>query len=114
MSEAQLNKATLVVTRGIGDQASHEEQFEVPFEEGASVLDGLMWIRENKDATLAFRFSCISANVCKECVISIDGTRDYACTAKLQARTIHLAPLPNKDRLRDLACDTVPKKERVG
>lgn len=111
---SELNTATLVVTRGIGDEVSHEQSFEVPFEEGESVLDGLMWIRENEDSTLAFRFSCISANVCKECVISIDGTRDYACTAKLQAGTMQLAPLPNKVRLRDLACDTIPKKERVG
>ena len=107
------NTAKLVITRGTGDETSREQSFDVPFEDGASVLDGLMWIRENQDATLAFRFSCISANVCKECVISIEGTRDYACTAKLKTGTTKLEPLPNKIRLRDLACDTVPKKERV-
>lgn len=111
---SDLNTATLVITRGEGDQESHQQSFDVPFENGASVLDGLMWIRENRDPTLAFRFSCISANVCKECVISIDGTRDYACTAKLSVGSTQLAPLPNKIRLRDLACDTIPKKERVG
>ena len=111
---SDLKTATLVVTRGVGEALSHEQSFEVPFEDGASVLDGLIWIRENSDPTLAFRFSCISANVCKECVISIDGTRDYACTSKLQSGTTQLAPLPNKVRLRDLACDTVPKKEKVG
>ena len=47
--------------------------YEVPFEPGQSVLDGLCWISANRDPSLAFRFSCINANACKECMMEIDG-----------------------------------------
>lgn len=109
-----MNTATLLITRGTGNDPSHTERFDVPFEQGASVLDGLVWIRTHRDATLAVRYSCINANVCKECVMVIDGEKDYACTARLKPGETRIAPLPNKDRLRDLACDTIPPKERLG
>jgi succinate dehydrogenase/fumarate reductase-like Fe-S protein len=109
----QSSQVTLVIERGTKDQPSFDQSFEVPFEPGASVLDGLNWIRVHQDPTLAFRFSCISANVCKECVISIDGKKEYACTARMTEGRMRLAPLPNKRRLRDLACETTPPKERI-
>ncbi|MGB7181571.1 MAG: 2Fe-2S iron-sulfur cluster-binding protein [Burkholderiaceae bacterium] len=105
--------AQVTIMRGDTDKKSYEQRFDVPFESGASVLDGLIWIRVNADDSLAFRYSCISANVCKECVISIDGRKQYACTAKLVDGPMRLEPLPNKRRLRDLACDTVPPKEQI-
>jgi succinate dehydrogenase/fumarate reductase-like Fe-S protein len=105
--------AQLSITRGSGATERWVETFAVPFEPGASVLDGLIWIRENLDASLAFRYSCISANVCKECVIWVNGRTEYACTARLVSGPTIIEPLPNKVRLRDLACDTVPPKERL-
>jgi succinate dehydrogenase/fumarate reductase-like Fe-S protein len=85
----------------------------VPFEPGQSVLDGLRWIRANRDPTLAFRFSCINANACKECVMEIDGTAAYACTARLMAREITVKPLPNKRLLCDLVTEIAPATERL-
>ena len=91
------------------------EAFAVPFEEGATVLDALLWLRAHRDPTLAFRYSCTNANVCKECTIAIDGRVDYACTTRLVAdRVMTLAPLPGKKLLRDLVTDTVPPRERLG
>ena len=58
----------------------------MPFERGQSVLDGLRWIRVNKDPSLAIRFSCINANACKECMMELDGETVYACTARLEPR----------------------------
>ena len=104
--------ATLDITRGDGARR-YIESFEVPFESGASILDGLMWIREHLDATLAFRYSCISANVCKECVIRVDGRNAYACIERLKAGRTALEPLTTKPVLRDLACQSVPPKERL-
>jgi succinate dehydrogenase/fumarate reductase-like Fe-S protein len=91
------------------------EAFEVPFEPGASVLDALIWLRAHRDPSLAFRYSCINANVCKECTIAIDGKVDYACTTRLVAdRAMSLEPLPGKRVLRDLVTDTVPPREKLG
>lgn len=105
--------ATLKIARGTGETGAIYETFEVPYEPGESVLDGLIWIREHLDPTLAFRYSCISANVCKECVMRVDGSVGYACTERLKPGETVLDPLPNKRILRDLACDTVPPKERL-
>ena len=105
--------AVLKVARGGPEDTDRFDVFDVPYIPGQSILDGLMWIREHADPSLAFRFACINANVCKECVMRIDGKNVYACTERLKSGETVLEPLPNKRRIRDLACDTVPPKERL-
>jgi succinate dehydrogenase/fumarate reductase-like Fe-S protein len=104
--------ATLKVWRGSAGEAGRFEAYEVPFEPGQSVLDGLRWIRVLKDPTLAIRFSCINANACKECIIALDGKPVYACTARLEAREMTLTPLSNKRLIRDLVTEIAPSAER--
>ena len=104
--------ATLKVWRGSAAEAGRFETYEVPFEPGQSVLDGLRWIRIMKDPTLAIRFSCINANACKECIIALDGEAVYACTARLEAREMMLTPLSNKPVIRDLVTEIAPPAER--
>lgn len=106
--------ATLTIWRGTNRDAGQWRSYEVPFEPGHSVLDGLRWLRINRDPTLAIRFSCINANACKECMIQIDGETSYACTVRLQAREMKLAPLPNKILVRDLVTEIAPPAERFG
>ena len=105
--------ATLVIARGAPGEDKRTETHKVPFDPGQSVLDGLRWIRAHDDATLAFRFSCINANACKECMMQIDGKTQYACTARLEAREMQIAPLPNKALLRDLVTEIAPSDERL-
>src|SRR5580698_587067 len=103
---------TLKIWRGTDAGAGRWEIHEVPFEVGQSVLDGLRWIRVNRDATLAIRFSCINANACKECMIELDGKTVYACTARLESREMTLTPLSNKKLVRDLVTEIAPPAER--
>ena len=49
--------AKLKVWRGDAADAGRWEHYDVPFEPGQSVLDGLRWIRANHDPSLAIRFS---------------------------------------------------------
>jgi succinate dehydrogenase / fumarate reductase, flavoprotein subunit len=105
--------ARLRVWRGLTPQAGQFEAYEVPFEPGQSVLDGLRWIRANHDPTLAIRFSCINANACKECMMEIDGAIGYACTARLEPREITVRPLSNKALLRDLVTEIAPPGEQL-
>jgi succinate dehydrogenase/fumarate reductase-like Fe-S protein len=104
--------AKLRIWRGEAAGAGRWEQHEVPFEPGQSVLDGLRWLRATRDPSLAIRFSCINANACKECMIELDGRTVYACTARLEARDMTLAPLSNKKLIRDLVTDIAPPGER--
>lgn len=104
--------ATLKIRRGRRQDEGRWQRYAVPFEPGQSVLDGLRWIRINRDPTLAIRFSCINANACKECMIELDGKTVYACTARLEARELTLAPLSNKPLVRDLVTEIAPPSER--
>jgi succinate dehydrogenase/fumarate reductase-like Fe-S protein len=105
-------QAKLSIWRGSDPQSGRWETHEVPFEPGQSVLDGLRWIRVNRDPTLAIRFSCINANACKECMIELDGKTVYACMARLEPRAMKLAPLSNKRLVRDLVTEIAPPGER--
>ena len=104
--------ATLKIWRGDAKQSGRWETYEVPFERGQSVLEGLRWVRANRDPTLAIRFSCINANACKECMMELDGKTVYACTARLEPRVMSVAPLPNKQLVRDLVTEIAPPGER--
>ena len=99
--------AKLNIQRGGRDQ-----RFEVPFEAGQTVLDGLRWIRVHVDPSLAIRFSCINANACKECMIEVDGKTVYACTTRLIEGEMTLEPLHNKVLIKDLVTEIAPPDER--
>ena len=105
--------ARLIIDRRDEAGGVRRETFEVPFEAGQSVLDGLRWIRVNRDPTLAFRYSCLNANACKECMMEVDGEVVYACLARLEPRAMHLAPLANKPLVRDLVTEIAPPAERL-
>jgi succinate dehydrogenase/fumarate reductase-like Fe-S protein len=106
-------KALLAVQRSQPGVSPRLETFEVEFEHGQSVLDGLRMVRRDQDPSLAFRFSCINANACKECMMLIDGKVDYACIARLKEGTTALAPLPKKAIIRDLVTEIAPPDERL-
>ncbi|HEY6822346.1 MAG TPA: 2Fe-2S iron-sulfur cluster-binding protein [Burkholderiales bacterium] len=89
------------------------ESFEVPFEPGQTVLDGLRWIRAHADPSLAVRYSCINANACKECMMRVDGGTVYACTARLAEQEMTVEPLPNKALVKDLVTEIAPPDERL-
>ena len=84
----------------------------MPYEEGMSVLDGLRWIRARIDPTLAIRYSCTNANVCKTCMALVNGEVKYTCTARLHSTPTTVGPLPKRSVIRDLVTDTVPADER--
>jgi len=104
---------TLRVYRGAEGDPPRYDTFEVPFEDGASVLDAIVWIRGHRDPSVAFRYSCVNANACKECMVRVDGKIGYACTERLSPGTMTVEPLANKRLIRDLVTDIVPPKERL-
>jgi succinate dehydrogenase/fumarate reductase-like Fe-S protein len=106
-------KARLKLWRGAPGERGGFERYEVPFEQGQTVLDGLRWIRVHRDPSLAIRFSCINANACKECMIRVDGKTVYACTTRLVPGEMTLEPLPNKALIKDLVTEIAPPDERL-
>jgi succinate dehydrogenase/fumarate reductase-like Fe-S protein len=108
----EVKSARLRIWRGTDRKAGRYEDFDVEFENGESILDGLVRLRHGPAPDLAFQFSCFNANVCKECVMMIDGTIDYACIAKLTPGLTQLDPIPDQPLLRDLLVDTRDREQK--
>jgi succinate dehydrogenase/fumarate reductase-like Fe-S protein len=113
MVERKNKTARLRISRGMPGGERCYDTFELPYEDGMSVLDALRWIRANLDSTLAIRSSCINANACKTCMALINGEVEYTCIAKLTPNLITVEPLPKRPLIRDLVTDSVPEDEKV-
>ena len=91
-----------------GRQA-HFQTFDVDVPKGMTVLEGLYWILENKDATFAFRSSCREA-ICGSCAVHINDKYGLACNtqvAKLKD-PITIRPLAHLPVKKDLVVDLKP------
>jgi len=89
------------------DSKPRLQSFEVPVPKGMTVLDGLLWIKENQDPTLSWRSSC-RMGVCGSCGMFINGLPRLACANQvvhLHSRQIVVKPLPNFDIIKDLVPD---------
>ena len=113
MVERKNKTARLRISRGMPGGERCYDTFELPYEDGMSVLDALRWIRANLDSTLAIRYSCINANACKTCMALVNGEVEYTCIAKLTPNLITVEPLPKRPLIRDLVTDIVPDEERL-
>jgi succinate dehydrogenase/fumarate reductase-like Fe-S protein len=113
MADLASKKALLRVWRGVCREEGRYDDFEVPFEDGMSVLDALRWIRGHVDSSLAIRFSCINANACKTCMALVNGEVDYTCIAKLTPNLTSIEPLPKRLLIRDLVTDILPEDEKL-
>ena len=105
--------AHLRVKRGSPGEVPRYDDFDVPYENGMSVLDALRWIRVHLDSSLAIRYSCINANACKTCMALVNGEVEYTCIAKLTPNVITVEPLPKRRLIRDLVTDIVPEDEKI-
>jgi succinate dehydrogenase/fumarate reductase-like Fe-S protein len=113
MADRSARTARLRIRRGTSKRAGRFDDFEVPYEEGMSVLDALRWIRAQLDSTLAIRYSCINANACKTCLARVNGKVEYTCMVKLTTGVITVEPLPKRPLIRDLVTDIVPEEEKL-
>jgi succinate dehydrogenase / fumarate reductase iron-sulfur subunit len=70
------------------------------------VLDGLIWIKNRIDPTLAFRRSC-REGVCGSCAMNIGGENTLACTRAMEdvSGPVTVYPLPHQRVIRDLVPD---------
>jgi succinate dehydrogenase / fumarate reductase, iron-sulfur subunit len=83
------------------------QEFSVPVIKGMTVLDGLHWIKEHEDRSLAWRSSC-RMGICGSCGMFINGLPRLACTNQithLHSDRVVIKPLPNFDIIRDLVPD---------
>src|SRR5450432_1560804 len=73
---------------------------------GPMVLDALIKIKNEVDATLTFRRSC-REGICGSCAMNIDGTNTLACTKPIDEvkGDVKIYPLPHMPVVKDLVPD---------
>ncbi|NBB82985.1 MAG: succinate dehydrogenase iron-sulfur subunit [Alphaproteobacteria bacterium] len=73
---------------------------------GPMVLDALIHIKNDIDATLTFRRSC-REGICGSCAMNIDGKNTLACTTAIDAvdGDVAIYPLPHLPVVKDLVPD---------
>ena len=91
--------------RDAPDEERYDE-FTVPYESSLTVLEGLFYIQEHLDGSLAFRYCCRAA-VCGSCAMYIDSTYRLACQTNVRhlGELITVEPMPHMPLVKDLACD---------
>lgn len=72
----------------------HYDDFQIPYSKGLTVLDGLIYVYENLDSSLSFRWSCKNVQ-CGTCGMRVNGEAVLACERKLElGETLQVDPFP--------------------
>ena len=113
-------EATLQVKRFNPDSPGSESYYQdytLEMDDSATVLDGLIKVREEVDGTLALRCSCRSA-ICGSCAMRVNGQAALACNTKLadaasDGRPVLIEPAGNMEVIKDLVVDFKPFWDKV-
>jgi succinate dehydrogenase/fumarate reductase iron-sulfur protein len=93
--------------------AGHFDEFDVPIEGCATVLDALRWIQLHRDPSLSLRHSCLHAS-CGTCGVRVNGKEELACVSSLAEHgdDIRVEPLANLPVVTDVVVDMRPFYDR--
>ncbi len=91
------------------DKAPYYIRYKVPFNRRMTVLDALIYILEEIDPSLSFRYNCRS-KICGSCAMMINGVQRLACETQvaLLGSKIKVEPLAHFKVIKDLVVDMDP------
>ncbi|TMH72130.1 MAG: hypothetical protein E6H57_03935 [Betaproteobacteria bacterium] len=92
-----------------GEQPYYET-FEVPYQKWMRVLDVLIYISEELDSDLSYRWYC-GSKMCGTCALRVNGREILACWAAAEPE-MTIEPLRNLPVIRDLTVDRRPYEKR--
>ena len=112
MTEDGVRQITFKVQRYDPEQESapYSQEFIVPASHGMTVLEGLIYIKENLDSSLAFRTSC-RMGICGSCAMLINNYPHLACHTQIEefhSDTLTVKSLPNLPIIKDLVPELNP------
>ena len=84
--------------------------YKVPIRKGMTILEALIYIKDNFDESLAFRSSC-RMGICGSCGVMVNGKPMLACYTQvlhLNSDVIVIEPLQNMPIIKDLVVDIQP------
>jgi succinate dehydrogenase/fumarate reductase iron-sulfur protein len=85
-------------------------RFEVPIRKGTTLLDALLYIKDNLDDSLTFRQSC-RMGICGDCAVNVNGQPMLACYTQvldLGSDSLIVEPISNAPVIKDLVVDVQP------
>jgi succinate dehydrogenase subunit B (EC 1.3.5.1) len=82
------------------------DTFHIPFTRGMTVLDAVIYARDQFDPSLTFRHSCRQA-VCGSDAFFVNGQQRLGCKTQIAEleEPIRIEPLPHQDVVKDLVVD---------
>ncbi|RBI59849.1 succinate dehydrogenase [halophilic archaeon] len=82
------------------------DDFHVPYDQGMTVLDALIYARDHFDSSLTFRHSCRMA-VCGSDGLFINGRQRLGCQTQISDldEPVRVEPLPHEPVIKDLVVD---------
>ncbi|WP_312909466.1 succinate dehydrogenase/fumarate reductase iron-sulfur subunit [Natronosalvus caseinilyticus] len=82
------------------------DDFHVPFTKGMTVLDALIYARDEFDSSLTFRHSCRQA-VCGSDAFFVNGRQRLGCKTQISAleQPVRVEPLPHQEVVKDLVVE---------
>jgi len=99
------------ISRFDPEQNKHyASMFKVPIRKGTTVLDALLYIKDNLDDSLTFRHSC-RMGICGSCGVNVNGQPMLACYTQvldLGVDSLSVEPLSNFQVIKDLVVDIEP------
>ena len=103
---------TLDVSVWRGDAVGGKfERFQVPNQDSQTILDVVVWIQQNIDSSLAYRYAC-RVGMCGSCAMMVNGQPRWTCRTHVKKvardNRIEVAPLRNLPVIKDLAADMDP------
>lgn len=106
MSTKRLSIQRYLPERG---SAPYWQDFEIPFDDSTSILDALNYIKEERDASLSYRWSCRMA-ICGSCGVMVNNTPRLGCQSFLRdyEGSLKIAPLAHFPVEKDLIVDMEP------
>ena len=95
------------------DKEPRYQEYPVPVEEEISVLVLLNRIQQEIDPTLSFRSFCCGLQMCRSCLMRIDGKRRFACITLVKpGARITVDPLTFPDgHIKDLVVEISDKNK---
>jgi len=103
------NRITLQIARYRPEQESEQtfDEYEVPYSKETAILDGLNYVKDALDGTLAYRWSC-RMGICGSCGMTVNGEPKLTCAtflADYAPGPVRVEPLRNFPVIRDLVVD---------
>ena len=89
------------------DTLTKFDEFKIPVQKWTTVLEAILYVKQNFDHSVAVRYSCRQAS-CGSCGMKINGKPSLACYTKiseLDSNIITVEPMNNFPIIRDLTVD---------